>query len=130
VSDAIEQYVPQQLVPAGYAEKAMASLMQLHSELMDEKERRVDLFRRLMEREQALAELRMYVKILEEKMAKPAEPPPAPVAPRPQAVAEARRDDAPPVPPRSVRPATAQMPPMAPMPPRINARRPDGWKVW
>ncbi len=55
------------LVPAGYAEKAMASLMQLHSELMDEKEKRVELFRCLMEKEQALAELKMYVKLLEEK---------------------------------------------------------------
>jgi hypothetical protein len=58
------------LVPIDYAEKAMGSLMQLHSELMEEKERRVDLYRRLMEREQAVAELRMYVKLLEEKVAK------------------------------------------------------------
>lgn len=55
------------LVPSGYAEKAMASLLQLHTELMEEKERRVDLYRRLMEKEQAIAELRMYVKLLEEK---------------------------------------------------------------
>src|SRR6185369_6663566 len=56
------------LVPEGYAQKAMASLMQLHTELMDEKERRVELHRQLMEKEQALAELKMYVKLLEEKV--------------------------------------------------------------
>ena len=76
----------QSAVPTGYAEKAMASLMQLHSELMEEKEKRVDLFRRLMEKEQALAELKMYVKLLEEKQAA-LTPPPVPreqlrVAPR------------------------------------------------
>lgn len=60
---------PPSLVPMGYAEKAMASLMQLHSELMDEKERRVDLYRRLMDKEQVVAELRMYVQLLEEKLA-------------------------------------------------------------
>lgn len=68
-----------QAVPVGYAEKAMASLMQLHTELMEEKERRVDLFRRLMDREQALAELKMYVKVLEEKIRPPeVKPPPLP----------------------------------------------------
>jgi hypothetical protein len=61
------------MVPVGYAEKSMASLMQLHTELMDEKERRVDLYRRLMDKEQALAELKMYVRLLEEKIAKPSE---------------------------------------------------------
>ena len=61
------------MVPIGYAEKSMASLMQLHSELMDEKERRVDLYRRLMDKEQALAELKMYVQLLEEKIAKQGE---------------------------------------------------------
>ena len=55
-------------MPEGYAQKAMASLMQLHTELMDEKERRVELHRQLMEKEQALAELKMYVKLLEEKV--------------------------------------------------------------
>lgn len=59
---------PQALVPAGYAEKAMASLMQLHTELMDEKERRVELYRQLMEKEQSVAELRMYVKLLEDQV--------------------------------------------------------------
>jgi hypothetical protein len=61
------------MVPIGYAEKSMASLMQLHTELMDEKERRVDLYRRLMDKEQALAELKMYVQLLEEKIAKQGE---------------------------------------------------------
>jgi len=68
MTDALAQAASTQMVPGEFAEKAMASLMQMHSELMDEKERRVELYRKLMEREQALAELRMYVKILEEKM--------------------------------------------------------------
>ena len=119
-----------QLVPASYAEKAMASLMQLHSELMDEKERRVDLFRRLMEREQALAELKMYVKMLEEKMAAapvtpkpivmtPSEPPPAPIPqPAPAKVQS----------PLPYRVAASRVPPV---PPQIAARpRVDGWKTW
>lgn len=98
----------QALVPAGYAEKAMASLMQLHTELMDEKERRVDLYRRLMEKEQAIAELRMYVKLLEEKVAAqapaPAPAPAAAPAPAPEIepapVAEARSRPEPPPPPK------------------------------
>lgn len=94
-----------QLVPAGYAEKAMASLMQLHTELMDEKERRVELYRKLMEREQALAELKMYVKLLEEKVAPPTPVQVAPPSPR-----------VPPQPPR-VAPAPA-------------APRPEDWKSW
>jgi hypothetical protein len=60
---------PTGLVPSSFAEKAMASLMQLHSQLMEEKERRVDLYRRFMDREQTVAELRMYVKLLEDKVA-------------------------------------------------------------
>lgn len=79
-----------ELVPASYAEKAMASLLQLHTELMDEKERRVDLYRRLMEREQAVAELRMYVKMLEEKLALTApQAPLPPAAEQPSAPAKA-----------------------------------------
>src|SRR5215472_9940814 len=66
----IASYEAPAMVPIGYAEKSMASLMQLHTELMDEKERRVDLYRRLMDKEQALAELKMYVRLLEEKLAR------------------------------------------------------------
>ena len=102
-----------QLVPAGYAEKAMASLMQLHGELMDEKERRVELFRQLMQREQALAELKMYVKLLEEKLA----PPPA--------AAPVTQQAAPPMPPRT------QAVRVPPQPPRVAASpRPPDWKSW
>jgi len=81
VNDAIELAgSPPPMVPQSYAEKAMASLMQLHSDLMEEKERRVDLYRRLMEKEQQLAELKMYVKLLEERKADAAAPaPPTPV---------------------------------------------------
>jgi len=110
-----------QLVPASYAEKAMASLMQLHSELMDEKERRVDLFRKLMEREQALAELRMYVKLLEEKAGLAQPPPRAQHAPPPAPPPS-------PPPPQRAQPAVTMRPPV---PPQVNgARRPEGWKVW
>lgn len=127
MNDALTAQASTQLVPASYAEKAMASLMQLHTELMDEKERRVELFRKLMEREQALAELKMYVKLLEEKVAAtvavpasrvplvvPVEPPapPPPVAPPAQAQQAARR---------------------APVPPQVAPRaRPtiEGWKTW
>lgn len=120
-----------QLVPASYAEKAMASLMQLHGELMDEKERRVDLFRRLMEREQALAELKMYVKVLEEKVAQTtASPkPPPPVQP----VEVLRTPPTPrPTPERTTAAARVQPPP-PPVPPQVirgAAPRVDGWKTW
>ena len=118
----LQQYAHQasQLVPASYAEKAMASLMQLHSELMDEKERRVDLHRRLMEREQAIAELKMYVKLLEEKQ-QPLVAPPSPTimaAPQPS-------NDAPPPSP----PPLPRRPP--PVPVQVGVRlRPEAWKVW
>ena len=132
-------------VPTGYAEKAMASLMQLHSELMEEKERRVDLFRRLMEKEQALAELKMYVKVLEEKHAALMPPPPLPiaretlrVAPRPpppgstQPVAPAPTPQMAPMPPMA---AQAPQPPSVPNVARVNPTvrtmpAPDGWKTW
>ncbi len=113
-----------QMVPGDFAEKVMASLMQMHTELMDEKERRVELYRKLMEREQTVAELRMYVKMLEEKL-QPAkvEPAvaPAPVPPRPVEAA-----------PQSVAPsAHVRAPRVAPpSPPRVTRRHIDGWKTW
>ena len=118
-----------QQVPVSYAEKAMASLMQLHSELMDEKERRVDLFRRLMEKEQALAELKMYVKLLEEKAAAavaPAPREPLRVAPRP-----APSTPVPPAVPFVARTAAAVRAPAAPHTRPLTSRPvPDGWKTW
>ena len=124
------------LVPSSFAEKAMASLLQLHGELMDEKERRVDLYRRLMEKEQAVAELKMYVRILEEKVGKkePAEEPrraaPAPAvaaatsSPQPQLSDPPRRPHAPPTPPR-----LRNSPPVAAV--QANPGAPKaGWKVW
>jgi hypothetical protein len=68
LSPSLAERAPRGVVPSAFAEKAMASLMQLHSELMNEKERRVDLYRRLMTKEQALAELRMYVRFLEDRL--------------------------------------------------------------
>jgi hypothetical protein len=102
------------LVPEGYAQKAMASLMQLHTELMDEKERRVELHRQLMEKEQALAELRMYVKLLEERMEET--PPPRP---RAQPVPLKAVPRAAPPPPPAARPVSA---------PAADAT--DGWRSW
>lgn len=111
MTDALTTHAATQLVPASYAEKTMASLMQLHGELMEEKERRVDLFRRLMEREQAVAELKMYVKVLEERISPP---PPIPMSP--------------PVMTQAVR---ASPPRVAPQPPPIPPRaRVESWKTW
>jgi hypothetical protein len=124
------------LVPTDFAEKAMASLMQLHSELMDEKERRVDLYRRLMEKEQAVAELRMYVKLLEEKVGHKDEvPAPALTQPRTFPVAVPAQ---PPVPK-----AAAPKPAAEPALPTPNNVRPfgappaakaaassKGWRSW
>jgi hypothetical protein len=131
MNDAIElAQQPPPMVPQSYAEKAMASLMQLHSDLMEEKERRVDLYRRLMEKEQQLAELKMYVKLLEERSGQRAEaappPPPAPV----QAVT-------PPPPPISFVERARAMPPRPvipqPPPPKPNAWASpavDAWRSW
>jgi hypothetical protein len=108
-------------VPASYAEKAMASLMQLHSELMDEKERRVDLFRRLMEKEQVLAELRMYVKILEERAGGSGEPA------RSSDVHVTQSEIA-----GSEATSVQSAPRMNSRPPAVPrvGKRPEGWKVW
>lgn len=131
-------------VPAEYAEKAMGSLMKLHAELMDEKDRRVELYRRLMEKEQAVAELKMYVKLLEEKLGKAAPagaPRPAPREPlrivRPPVRAAPRPPPPPPPPPAKARgprpvPAPTRSPASStphaqPLPQR---RVVDGWKVW
>jgi hypothetical protein len=89
---------------------------------MDEKERRVELHRLLMEKEQALAELKMYVKLLEEKVEQ--RPPP-----------RLRTRPVPPPPP-------AMKPPAVPKPPMAAAARPklkavprlkvpmNGWRAW
>ena len=135
------------MVPASYAEKTMASLMQLHTELMDEKERRVDLYRRLMEKEQSLAELKMYVKLLEEKVSRAEVQARPSAAPRPVApaapsnvtpISAAREKPMPPPPPK--RTAPFEPPPQAQVANAASARasmpspRPasarDGWKTW
>ncbi|MFZ5471772.1 MAG: hypothetical protein ACOZIN_20275 [Myxococcota bacterium] len=120
----------QTIVPAAFAEKAMGSLMQLHSELMEEKERRVDLYRRLMEKEQAIAELRMYVKLLEDKAGMGAVPKPeaahAPVTPPPSPSPRLVRNDEPA--PRAIPLPRVMSPPPAPTPKRPAAN--DGWKTW
>jgi hypothetical protein len=128
VNDGLSTHPAAQLVPASYAEKAMASLMQLHSELMDEKERRVDLYRRLMEREQALAELKLYVKILEEKLS----PPRSPEASAPEGAAPASSPPHPPVTPPPLRAqVSVRSPPRPPVPPRVGTPvGRDGWRVW
>ncbi len=134
MSDGITNIDRQELVPSGYAEKSMASLMQLHSELMDEKERRVELYRRLMEKEQAVSELRSYVKLLEARLSrlKPRAVP-APEASPPPAPAPAPQVDAARAPPR------AQASPPEPVQVRAKAtgtggRAPifvgDAWRSW
>lgn len=137
-----QQLVPlitESFVPASYAEKAMASLLQLHSELMEEKERRVDLYRRLMEKEQALAELKMYVKLLEEKAAeaeKAKAPEPVVTSTTPLTTHDAKPTTTP-SPTVFTRPVTRQPLPRvetAPVPgpafPRTASPREDGWKSW
>ena len=138
MNDALAQSAPAQMVPGDFAEKAMASLMQMHTELMDEKERRVELYRKLMEREQAVAELRMYVRLLEEKLQKPAEvASTAPIAePKPRAQGSvAVVLEAPVVPSaaktRSAPTAHARAPRVAaPLPPRVARPKIDSWKTW
>jgi hypothetical protein len=117
------------LVPSVFAEKAMGSLMQLHTELMEEKGRRVDLYRRLMEKEQAVAELRMYVKLLEERLApKPAASAPAPVAAPVAAAAPVTVPSPKPAPAPAPAPAVAAAPARVP-PPKAH-KVPDGWRTW
>ena len=111
------------LVPASYAEKAMSSLLRLHEDLVEEKEKRIDLYRRLMEREQSLAELRAYVKLLEGELARRGFDPtayaldpveaPAPTTERYRAVAQAVGAEA----PRAARGAQVEPPPPAPAAP-------------
>src|SRR5215510_649355 len=126
----LASYEAPAMVPIGYAEKSMASLMQLHAELMEEKERRVDLYRRLMDKEQALAELKMYVRLLEEKVSQPKPPPPPP---RPIARERLRI---------SVKPGAPASNGAARPPPRAQHARAesacppaehsstDGWRTW
>ncbi len=127
MNDALVSHAEMQFVPAGYAEKAMASVMQLHSELMDEKERRVALYRTVLEREQQLAELRAQVKRLEEQLG--ARTVAAEAQQRPQAVPAV----SPATPSAEV--ATEKLRPRAPQtPPRVPFVTPrphvEGWKVW
>lgn len=107
------------LVPQNFAEKAMASLMQLHTELMDEKEKRVDLFRKLMEREQAIAEFKAYVKVLEDQLAR------AQTAP-----AVAKSVETPVSPSPRVATPPSRRAPMPPPPPVAPRARVEGWKTW
>ena len=116
--------VPPPSVPMYYAERSMATIMQLHDELMAEKERCVDLHRRLLTREQAYAELEYYVRILEAKMEGR-----YPEAPRPERLAQVR----------PIRPV-APVPEPEPEPTAAaasggshrsgSAPRPDGWRSW
>ena len=141
MNDALASAPTAQMVPGDFAEKAMASLMSLHSELMDEKERRVELYRKLMEREQTVAELRMYIRVLEEKLepkAEVARPAPAPaaepvmrayVAPRP-APAPAHVIASMPEPAPAASAYTREPTVAPPLPPRVARPKVDGWKTW
>ena len=106
----------------------------MHSELMDEKERRVELFRKLMEREQIVAELRMYVKLLEEKLEpkKAAAEPERITVPRPSAPVYVAQNIVQPPAARAHAPSMhARAPDVAPpLPPRVARPKIDGWKTW
>lgn len=119
------------LVPAGYAEKAMASLMQLHTELVDEKERRVELYRRLMEKEQTVAELKLTVKSLEEQLSlRTVRRAPRPPPPPPRAIALRTREPSanrgtPPVAAASEAMTQTAPPPAEPISQPVAARDPE-----
>jgi len=143
MNDALASTPAAQMIPGDFAEKAMASLMSMHTELMDEKERRVELYRKLMEREQTVAELRMYIRVLEEKLepkveVAPARAPAHPGVSRPEpAAAPAREVHVAPAPPELhiARPPDASAytrePTVAPpLPPRVGRPKVDGWKTW
>lgn len=115
-SEALARVQPS--VPMHYAERAMATLLQLHDELMGEKERCIDLHRRLMSREQAYAEIESYVRMLEAKIEGR-----FPEMARPERLAEVR----PIRPDLNVAPPAAEEPP----PPRAAASaRVEGWRSW
>lgn len=126
------------MVPSGYAEKAMASLLRLHDELMVEKEARLGLMQKLMEREQALAELKSYVRLLEARLGDeekrslsrfefagttppPGEPPSAPTEPAPAGAAEEV------APGRSAEPSA---PPTRPAVTSAETKQTEGWRNW
>lgn len=111
------------MVPVAYAEKTMSTLLRLHEDLVEEKERRIDLYRRLMDREQELAELRAYVRLLEAELARRGDE--APSATPAEGTRRPEREEPPaPVPPRgegSVPASDAEAPVIAWMP--ANLRR-------
>jgi hypothetical protein len=120
----------------------MASLLQLHGELMEEKERRVDLYRRLSEKDEALAELRYQVKLLEDRLRRAEGLPPAlAAAPQPSATNDAQARVFPVSPPAPA-PAAASAAPLQPLPerkapakaaspgPARAAARREDWRQW
>jgi hypothetical protein len=102
-------------VPMHYAERSMATLLQLHDELMAEKERCIDLHRRLMSREQAYAEIEYYARLLEAKLEGR-----YPDVPRPERLASVR----------PIRPDLNVAPTPAEPPRAASGSRPDGWRAW
>ncbi len=104
-------------VPMHYAERAMGTIMQLHGELMAEKERCIDLQRRLLSRDQTVAELEWYVRILEARLEGR-----FPEVPRPEPLAKVT----------PIRPdlKTAPEPPLEPARAAAGSPRPDGWRAW
>jgi hypothetical protein len=118
MSDPIQSRPDTSPVPVSYAEKTMASLLQLHSELMEEKERRVDLYRRLSEKDEALAELRYQVKLLEDRLRRAEGLPPEPVKSPPKEATVSQAAVAPPAPPS---PAPAVATPVAAAPAAVRA---------
>lgn len=112
------------MVPVAYAEKTMSTLLRLHEDLVEEKERRIDLYRRLMDREQELAELRAYVRLLEAELARRGDEGPSAVAPAEATAPMAHEEAAAPEPTReegSVPASDSEAPVIAWMP--ANLRR-------
>lgn len=58
------------MVPMSYAEKAMSSIMHLHTEIMEEKEKRIEQERLATGQRQEIADLKMLVGVLEKEIAK------------------------------------------------------------
>jgi hypothetical protein len=122
---------PSPAVPMYYAERSMATIMRLHDELMTEKERSIDLQRRLMSREQACAEVEYYARLLEAKIEGR-----FPDVPRPERLAPVR-----PIRPdlnvASAAPSPAPGPNSSNSAAQVNSSvraaagsRPEGWRAW
>lgn len=56
------------LIPEGFAQQAMASVLHLHQELMAEKNKHIDLQKQLGDKEKRILELEQYIQLLEDRL--------------------------------------------------------------